>query len=155
MQWDASPAAGFTTGTPYLGIDDGYATHSVAAASADSGSILGHFRKMIAIRRGTPALLGGKLTVPAVSDPACCYAFVRSDAASRRDVAVVLNLTGRQRTVSLDFTPTPLAIRSGTAVAGPDLLDGMASFGDLTPASSRSYRVTVPARGARILPFTR
>jgi hypothetical protein len=52
----------------------------------------------------------------------------------------------------LDFSGTPLAVVSGKAVAGSDLLNGVGGFGNVT--SANGYAVSVPARGARILSFT-
>ena len=39
MQWDAGPNVGFTTGTPWLGVNPNYGEINVAAATADEGSI--------------------------------------------------------------------------------------------------------------------
>jgi len=152
MQWDASANAGFSTGTPYLGINDDYADHNVAEASADPGSILAHFKKMIALRKGSAALLSGTTAEARTSSPASSFAFVRSRGASK--VAVVLNLSGSAQTVLVDLTGTPLAVTSGRATAAADLYDGATQFGDITPSNRADYSVSVPARGAMILPFT-
>jgi alpha-amylase len=149
MQWDGTAAAGFTTGAPYLGINDDFAVHNVARASADPGSILAHYRKLIAIRKATPALQDPFFNLAGVSDPRSCFAFEKVDGQDR--YLVVLNVTGRERAVSLDLGSTNFSI--GRFVAGPDLLGG-ASFGDITPTNFRRYPVTVPAYGASILRFT-
>ena len=59
MQWDASPGGGFTTGEPWLPLVDPEAT-SVAAQRSDHGSLLTLYRRLIEVRRGSPALRGGE-----------------------------------------------------------------------------------------------
>lgn len=59
MQWDASSNAGFTTGTPWLPIGDDYPIVNVESLDADPGSILMLYRRLIALRRASPALAYG------------------------------------------------------------------------------------------------
>jgi alpha-glucosidase len=49
MQWDASPNGGFTTGTPWLPTI-APREHSVEAQRGDPGSLLEHYRRLIADR---------------------------------------------------------------------------------------------------------
>ena len=53
MQWEPGPAAGFTTGTPWLPLVDPEA-RSVAAQEGDPGSLLSLYRELIALRRRLP-----------------------------------------------------------------------------------------------------
>jgi alpha-glucosidase len=50
MQWDASPAGGFTTGAPWLPPIDPE-ERNVEAQRGDPGSLLEHYRRLIALRR--------------------------------------------------------------------------------------------------------
>jgi alpha-glucosidase len=50
MQWDSSPAGGFTTGTPWLPPVDP-AERNVEAQRGDPDSLLEHYRRLIAERR--------------------------------------------------------------------------------------------------------
>ena len=59
MRWDASPTAGFTTGTPWLPIGEDVAERNVAVEAADACSILELYRRLIALRRSEPALATG------------------------------------------------------------------------------------------------
>ena len=59
MQWDASAHAGFSTGEPWIPANPNYPTVNVAAAEADSDSILHWYRALIAWRAATPALVYG------------------------------------------------------------------------------------------------
>jgi alpha-glucosidase len=58
MQWDASPGAGFSTGTPWLPIVDA-GVRNVTYQSADPASLLSLYRRLIAARRASPALERG------------------------------------------------------------------------------------------------
>ena len=58
MQWTASSGAGFTAGTPWLPLVDA-ATRNVAGQSADPGSLLSLYRRLIAARRASRALERG------------------------------------------------------------------------------------------------
>jgi len=62
MQWDASANAGFTTGKPWLSMNDNYAEINVAAQESDSTSVLNYYRKLIALRSNRPDLDGGDFT---------------------------------------------------------------------------------------------
>ncbi len=50
MQWDPTPAGGFTTGTPWLPLVDP-AERNVADQRADPDSLLSHYRQLLAWRR--------------------------------------------------------------------------------------------------------
>jgi len=92
MQWDATPGAGFTRGTPWEAPQPDWRTTNVAAQRADSASLLGFYRRLIGLRLRHPALRRGDLTLASASDSAVA-AFVRRD--STETVAVVLNFGGR------------------------------------------------------------
>lgn len=59
MQWDTSPNAGFTTGTPWLGVNPNYETINVAQALSEPDSILWHYQKLVALRKQYPILVYG------------------------------------------------------------------------------------------------
>ncbi|MDH6140522.1 MULTISPECIES: alpha-amylase family glycosyl hydrolase [Kitasatospora] len=67
MQWDAAPNAGFSTADPaalYLPIDPDPARPDAAAQRTDPDSLLQQVRRLIRLRRDTPALgTGGSVTV--------------------------------------------------------------------------------------------
>ena len=51
MQWDDSPNAGFTTGTPWLKVNPNYASVNVAQQEVREDSILNYYKKLIALRK--------------------------------------------------------------------------------------------------------
>ena len=59
MPWDATPSAGFTTGTPWLPLSPDWPERNVARLTEAAGSILALHRHLLALRRAHPALAGG------------------------------------------------------------------------------------------------
>jgi trehalose-6-phosphate hydrolase len=51
MQWDDSPHAGFTTGTPWIGVAPNYKEINVKRALEDEDSIFHHYKKLIQLRK--------------------------------------------------------------------------------------------------------
>lgn len=72
MQWDASPHAGFTRGTPWLPVAEDFPTANVAVERNDPGSLLTLYRRLITLRRRAPALaVGSYRAIPAGGDLLC------------------------------------------------------------------------------------
>ena len=63
MQWDASPHAGFTTGTPWLPVNPNHRQVNAAAQRDDPTSVLSHYRRLIALRHDEPVLAHGDFTL--------------------------------------------------------------------------------------------
>jgi glycosidase len=59
MQWDSSPNAGFTTGKPWLRLADDAMHRNVEKLKGDPQSILTLYRRLIELRRDSPALTVG------------------------------------------------------------------------------------------------
>jgi len=91
MQWDASLHGGFTSGEPWIRTNPDFASTNVAASRADPGSVFHHYRRLIALRKATPALVYGDY-VPIDAGHPDVFAYVRTLA----DVLllVVLNVSG-------------------------------------------------------------
>ena len=51
MQWDASPNAGFTTGTPWLKVNPNYTAVNVAQQEVREDSMLNYYKKLLALRK--------------------------------------------------------------------------------------------------------
>lgn len=95
MQWDGTENAGFTAGTPWIGVNPNYREINVAAAEEDPESILHFYRKLLELRRNTPALISGSFEHrPGRSeDPRDgTFAFLR--VLPEEHILVVLNLRG-------------------------------------------------------------
>ncbi len=76
MQWDASPHGGFTTGTPWLPVNPDHSEVNAAAARANPASVYHHYRRLIALRHGEPAVVHGDFTM-LLPDDERVYAFTR------------------------------------------------------------------------------
>jgi alpha-glucosidase len=88
MLWSDADHAGFTTGKPWLPLIDSWEAFTVDAQSSDD-SMLALYRKLLALRRGHPALHAGNVTQVTQADGV--LSFIRESAAER--IQVFLNLT--------------------------------------------------------------
>jgi len=59
VQWDSSPNAGFTTGTPWFYVNKNYPEINVAKQNADPDSVLNFYRKAISLRKKLPVVKEG------------------------------------------------------------------------------------------------
>lgn len=60
MQWTAEANAGFTTGIPWIEVNENYETINAAIAVSDEYSIWNHYRKLIALRTEHPVIVYGR-----------------------------------------------------------------------------------------------
>jgi len=93
LPWDDSPQGGFTTGTPWLPLYEGFRGLNVSQQQADPHSTLHWYRQLIALRRVTPALTAGTY---------------RSLNAHARDGMLYSRETaGQQAVIGLNFSSRP------------------------------------------------
>jgi oligo-1,6-glucosidase len=59
IQWSDAPQAGFTTGTPWLGVNGNYKHVNMAGQQRNPGSIRSFYKTMIALRAGSDVLKSG------------------------------------------------------------------------------------------------
>ena len=62
MQWSAEPGAGFTDGTPWIGINKNAVRLNAADEAKVPDSVLNDFKRLIALRHANPALVYGEFT---------------------------------------------------------------------------------------------
>ncbi len=60
MQWDNSVHAGFTTGTPWIGINENYKTINAASQVEDANSVFSYYRRLIALRHQMEIMVYGR-----------------------------------------------------------------------------------------------
>lgn len=60
VQWDDSPQAGFTSGTPWIAVNPNYITINAKAETADFNSVFHYYKKLIALRKENPIMVYGK-----------------------------------------------------------------------------------------------
>jgi len=93
MQWDASEYAGFSTARPWLPLADDFATENVAMQEAEPRSMLSLYRRLIDLRRASPALSVGSYRQVFVDDDLLVYARQHGD----QEVLVALNFSHSPR----------------------------------------------------------
>jgi oligo-1,6-glucosidase len=108
MQWDASPHGGFTTGEPWIRANPDFSATNVAAALGDPDSVFHYYRRLIALRKATPALVHGDY-VPIDAGQPDVFAYVRT----LGDVLLLVILN-----VSANEVPIGDLGRDGTGVIG-------------------------------------
>ncbi len=82
MQWTGGSSAGFTTGSPWQGINSNYQQYNVALEEQDPGSLLEWYKRLIHVRNQSPALRKGTHN-PLASSESALLAFVRNDPQER------------------------------------------------------------------------
>ena len=63
MQWTAGENAGFTTGKPWLPVNENHAEINVQAAMEDPDSIFYYYQKLIALRKSHDVFRNGSFTL--------------------------------------------------------------------------------------------
>jgi oligo-1,6-glucosidase len=100
FQWDSSPDAGFTSGTPWLKVNPNCATINVAAEENDPNSVLNYFRKLIKLRKDDITLVYGQYELLDKDNPDV-YAFTRK--LNNETILVVLNFKVQSAKFKVDF----------------------------------------------------
>jgi alpha-glucosidase len=98
MQWSAEPNAGFSRVRPWLPVAPDHREVNVAAQSNDARSMLSLYRKLIALRRGEPALEVGRFEP--VKTEGDLLAYVRRGRGGESAFLVALNLGDRSQRLS-------------------------------------------------------
>lgn len=98
MQWDATAHAGFTAGTPWIGVVDNYETINAAAQVEDPDSIFGWYRTLIALRKTHKVISEGRIEM-LYRDNADLLTYRRFT--DQEELLVVCNLTGHEVSLTL------------------------------------------------------
>ena len=97
MPWDATANAGFTTGKPWLPLNEDWRTRNVAVEAADPDSMLSLHRRLMALRRERAALCLGDYGPVSAEDGVLVYERRVGD----ERLVVALNLTHEPQTAAL------------------------------------------------------
>ena len=74
MQWSSGRAGGFTTGSPWRGLNSNYTTYNVADLEQEPTSILNHYKRLIQLRNSESALRTGAVkTLFSANDAIAAY----------------------------------------------------------------------------------
>jgi glycosidase len=101
MRWNNTEYAGFSTVAPWLPVGEGYQDQNAEAMAEDPQSILNLYRRLIALRNSSRALLAGDY-LPLRSTHGT-IAFVRTD--SHESYLIAVNVHNEAVTCELDLSP--------------------------------------------------
>ncbi|HXO24065.1 MAG TPA: alpha-glucosidase, partial [Streptosporangiaceae bacterium] len=91
VQWDASPNAGFTTGTPWIAVNPDYPEVNAAAEVGRPDSVFEHYRRLIELRHADPVITDGGFELLLPEHPAI-WAFLRHG--PQGELLVAANFSG-------------------------------------------------------------
>jgi oligo-1,6-glucosidase len=106
FQWNSSPNAGFTSGKPWLKVNENCSTINVANEENDTNSVLNYFRKLVKLRKSELTLVYGKYTVIDFNNPSV-YAYTRE--LDNNSMLVLLNFKSTEANVDLSGIDTSSA----------------------------------------------
>jgi oligo-1,6-glucosidase len=102
VQWDASPNAGFTAGTPWIEVNPDYPEVNAAAEVGRPDSVYEHYRKLIELRHTDPVVTDGEFELLLPDHPAI-WAFLRRGAEG--ELLVAANFSADVTAAALPLDP--------------------------------------------------
>lgn len=105
MQWSNEPVGGFSSGIPWIEVNENYKTINAAAAVADTSSIWHHYRQLIALRKTHPVIVYGKFESWLDDDP---NVFVYSRTLGTSRLLVIANFKPQPQSIEI---PAGIRIR--------------------------------------------
>jgi oligo-1,6-glucosidase len=94
MQWDSSDQAGFTTGTPWLAVNQNYKDINAAAQTEDEASVYSYYKRLIQLRHELDIIVYGSFRLLMEEDENI-FAYVREY--EGRSLFVYCNFTDREQ----------------------------------------------------------
>jgi oligo-1,6-glucosidase len=123
MQWDASPNAGFSRGSPWIAVNPNYREINAVAAEADPDSVFHHYRRLVALRRSDPVVALGAYR-ELLPDDEQVFAFTRTR--GREALLVLCNFSGAEALAAVprarDWAAAAVALSN--YAGAPALADG-------------------------------
>ena len=125
VQWNDSPNAGFTTGTPWINVNPNYTEINAEAALADPNSVFYYYQKLISLRHTTPIIVYGTFR-PLLESSEVIYAYERE-------------LDGKVLTVAANWTDKEQGCTLFDDLGGEELISNYTSHKDgvLQPYEAR------------------
>lgn len=146
MQWDATPAASFSTVTPWLPLAADWMHENVRNMAADPTSILSLYKRLIELRKLRPALTWGSFELIAAKDDLLVYRRRAGDSS----LLIALNLGSEPAALASDAIQLRGSIllstfldRDHEAVSGS--LDLRGNEGVISEVAGRGGQVLSPA----------
>ncbi|MED3824985.1 alpha-glucosidase [Priestia flexa] len=135
VQWDSSPNAGFTTGTPWLKVNPNFQKINAAKATADSDSIYYYYQKLINLRKQYDIIVYGKYDL-ILEEHEQIFAYTR--VLENKKLVVLTNFTGESAAFNL---PEDIHLESAELIIGNyQVREGeMVDLSKLKPYEARVY----------------
>ena len=119
MQWSAERNAGFSEGTPWLGVNPDYKDVNVEKELDDPDSVLSFYRELIHLRRDSECIRRGNLSFQLEDDP---YLFVFSRTFGDESYMVIANFSNARRHCHADVPSCDVIMSNyGRASASSDM----------------------------------
>ncbi|XQY92967.1 glycoside hydrolase family 13 protein [Metabacillus sp. HB246100] len=137
MQWSNQPQAGFTTGTPWIGVNENYKRINVEQQLQDETSVLHFYKKMISLKKTEDIFTYGTYDL-ILEDHPSIYAYTRTQGDDK--VVIFTNLT--DQTVSWEGSLGFTVSSSQLLLANYDIEehDSVDVF-TLKPFEARIYKI--------------
>ncbi|MBI1286633.1 MAG: DUF3459 domain-containing protein [Flavobacteriales bacterium] len=97
MQWDTTANAGFTSGKPWLPVNENFKDKNVEVESEDANSLMNFYQRLIQFRNENPALKEGTLSIDEGNCTANILAYYRELGSDK--FLVLLNFSERPQKV--------------------------------------------------------
>lgn len=135
MHWNASPNAGFTTGTPWLKVNPNYKEINAEQAVADKTSVFNYYKHLIELRKQNLILVYGEFK-PYYNEDENLYIYTRK-------------LDNQLAFIALNFTDKPQALNvpADVDLSGSKLLVSNYEGSDSVPAQLRPFEAVVYIKG--------
>lgn len=130
MQWDDSENAGFTTGTPWLAVNQNYPSINTRTDCASSDSIFAYYQKLIALRKEWDVISEGSY-IPLLEEHPSVFAYRREYEGTL--LTVLCNFTSENTSLPENILPQSSRL----------LLGNYASFTVSAPLILRPYEALV------------
>jgi oligo-1,6-glucosidase len=137
MQWSAQPQGGFSSGTPWLAVNENHTHINAEAALADPQSVFHHYRQLIALRKQYPVLVNGRYEL-LLPDHPHVFAYLRDDGVHR--VLVLCNFSKQPQ--SLPGSDLPDLAGAAPMIGNLPEASWCESQNRLQPYEARAYRLT-------------
>ena len=98
MQWDDSENAGFTSGTPWIGVNPNYKVVNAKAQRQDPASVFSYYKKLIRLRKEHDIIVYGDFTLLMEDSPAV-FAYMRT--LGEQKLLVLCNFTKEEQTIDI------------------------------------------------------
>ena len=131
MQWDNTLNAGFTTGTPWIGMNPNYEAINIKAQEEDPDSILNFYKAMIKLRKMHKTFVYGKYQL-ILEDHPQIYAYTRED--DKEKYLILCNLTDKEASLSLELVVESLLLANYE-------VEDYKTYTVLRPYEARLYKI--------------